>query len=123
MIKLILSILGPALFIANFWVCEWLYPNPESSWDVFIPMDMLCHNFWAVTLGVYTLINLFPLIYPITNYFIYLSVCFSFFDVSARYFSMTEFNSNWYLISLILSFIIAGIAYGISGKYNNRASK
>ncbi len=123
LIKLILSILGPSIFILNYWYCEWKWPHPEDGWDIFIPMDKCSHNFWAVVLFTYSLTSALKTKYPITNYFLYLGVCLSFFDVWARSSGMSDYNKIWYWISLTLSFIIAGIIYGIREKYFNRTYK
>lgn len=112
MIKLILSILGPVLFLANYWVCELVYPGSAQSWDVFIPMDKLCHNFWAVTICVYSLVSLLPTTIRITRFFILTGISFSAFDVWARLSGMCEFVPKWYILSLILSLTISGIIYG-----------
>lgn len=119
MIRLILSILGPVLFVANYWVCEWLYPHPESSWDIFIPMDMLSHNFWAFILFDYALMNCFEHKYKVEWYFIYLAACFSFFDISARVSGMVSFDPKWYVFSLLVSLILSSVFYGIKAKSNS----
>lgn len=119
MIRLILSILGPVLFVANYWVCEWMYPGSGDDWAIFIPMDMACHNFWAAVMMCYALMNCFPSKYKAEWYFIYLGACFSFFDFSARVSSMVSFDPKWYVFSLLMSLIIAGILYGIKTKPSN----
>lgn len=123
MIKLILSILGPFIYLVNYWVCEYLYPCSQCGWDIFIPMDKLCHNFWAATILIYAGLNLFKTIYQITNYFIYFSICLSFFDVWARGYNMTDYSFKWYIISLISSFIISGIIYAYAQRNIDNITK
>ncbi len=114
MIKFILSILAPILFIANYWVCEWLYPMSGSDWNDFIPMDKLCHNFWAVTILLYAVISLLRTTIHLTVFFQYVTICFSLFDVWARLTGMCDMIPFWYVLSLLLSLIISGVIYGIS---------
>lgn len=114
MIKLILSILATCLYIANYWACELLYPGSDSDWAIFIPMDKLCHNFWAVIMLVQAGTSKLKTEYTITEYFTTLSIVLCVFDVWARSFGMTEYVAHWYFLSLTTSLIFSGIIYGIS---------
>ncbi len=117
MLKLILSILGPFLFIANYWICEAVYPGFDKDWNVFIPMDKLSHNFWAVILFIYALINTLKTEYPIINYFLYVAMCMSVFDIWARVSGLPNFDLIRYVLALLASFIISGIIYGTQRKH------
>lgn len=48
MVKLFLSIFTNVLLLSNWYVCEYAYPGSKISWDIFIPMDKMCHNMWAL---------------------------------------------------------------------------
>lgn len=112
MIKLVLSILIPVTFLANFWVCEYLYPHPENGWEIFIPMDKLSHNFWSVIILGYASVSTMRTKYPITDFFLFWGVMCSFFDVSARIFGMSDFDHSRYLFALVAAPILAGFIYG-----------
>lgn len=119
MIRLVLSILIPVVFLLNYWYCEWAYPGSSEDWSIFIPMDETCHNFWAAALFLHAISNCFKITRHITYYFIYLSACLSFFDINARLFSMVNYNQRWYVMSLVLSFLLAGIFYAAKRKSDN----
>ena len=46
--KTALAVAINILFVSNYFVCEYLYPGSNKSWDIFIPMDKLSHNIWAI---------------------------------------------------------------------------
>lgn len=110
--KLIISIFLPVLFIGNYWVCEWLYPNAGNDWNEFIPMDMLCHNFWSAIVLVSMVVSMLKTVYPITNFFILFTISLSLSDVLTRVlFGGYEFNAVGYCVTLLASLLISILAY------------
>lgn len=116
MIKLILAILLPVLFLANYWACECLYPGADKDWAIFIPMDELCHNFWSVIMLGYAIISTIETKYKATDFFLFLAVNFSLCDIMDRMFHLYSFNPKYYIIAIISSFLFSGVAYGVKYK-------
>ncbi len=111
MIKLVLSILINVLFLGNFWACEYFYPGFEKDWAVFIPMDMMQHNFYAVIILTALLISMLKTKHRATHYFIYLCGWLSFFDCMDRLI-LGIYTFTWYdPLTIILSFVLSFITF------------
>lgn len=120
MIKLILSIIIPILFVSNYLVCEYLYPGFNKDWAIFIPMDKLAHNFWAVIVFLSVVASTLKTKYPITDYFLHLTAWLCFFDVLDR----VAFDYNVYTpIQILFGMVLASITYAYAQRCNNNRDK
>lgn len=114
MIKLCLSILLPVLFIGNYWICEWLYPGSGTDWAIFIPMDELCHNIWAVTIFCALGVSMMKTTYPITDLFLLFTINLSGCDVLDRTFGIYNYEPKRYFIALFISVVFALVLFTVN---------
>jgi len=103
MIKLILSILTPVLFIANYWVCEYLFPDSDKGWGIFIEMDKTNHNIYSLTILTVLVCSLLRTKYPIGNLFLLFTVNLSVIDVMCRVYKNYNFDPVGYTLALLLA--------------------
>ncbi len=85
-IKLIVSILSPAVFIANAPTCEYLYPGFNQDWGIYKIMDLFCHDIWAFNIFLYAVASTVKTRYPIGDAFLYFGMAICGFDVLDRHF-------------------------------------
>lgn len=86
LIKLFVSILAPIAFLTNAPLCEYLYPGFDKDWDIFIPMDMLCHDTWSFNIFLYAVASTIKTRYYIGDAFLYFGMSLCGFDVLDRNF-------------------------------------
>lgn len=111
-LKLIASILAPVLFIANSFVCVYLYPKFKESWDIFIPMDLLCHNFWALVLLCYGIASTIKTKYIVGDLFLYFGMCLSLFDCWDRFrWGIYKFTIIDYWFTIPASALLASLIF------------
>lgn len=104
MVRLLLSIIACVLFLANFAICERVYPGSKTDWNIFIPMDLTCHNMWAVII----LCSLIVATYEeaatqkekrLTSFFLNITMGFSISDIMDRLvFNITNLTHADYVL-------------------------
>jgi len=111
-LKLVCSILAPILFLVNYHVCKYLYPNSGKDWNEFIPMDLLCHDFWAGVLFCYAIAACIKTKYQIGDLFLYFGLMLSFFDCGDRYFwGIHKFTIMDWVFTIPVSLILSSLIY------------
>ncbi len=111
-IKLVCSILAPILFLANSFVCNYLYPNSSKTWDEFIPMDLLCHQFWAIIIFCYAVCGCIKTKYVYGDLFLYFGLLLSLFDCGDRYFwGIYDFTIMDWAFTIPASLILSSILF------------
>lgn len=110
--KLILAILVNVLFFSNYWICELFYPGSNASWEIFIPMDKLCHNIWAIIILLSLIVaSMKKTNSPEINFWINTAIGLSSSDVIDRIvLETTTFTHSDYIL-IPVTFIIAYLNY------------
>lgn len=111
-LKLVASIAAPTLFIANSFTCVHLYPDFKKSWDIFIPMDLLCHNFWALVLLCYGIASTIKTKYIVGDLFLYFGMFLCAFDCGDRfYWGIYTFTIIDYWCTIPVSALLASLIF------------
>lgn len=98
-----------------------MYPDAEKDWDIYIPMDVMAHNFSSVIILIAILISMLKTKYRIGDLFIAFTFNLSIIDVLTKGLSYLdvlpggggfyEFNWKWYSATIIISALIAILAH------------